>query len=294
MAPSFHRRRNRQRSVVRHNVTAAETTSNLSYQEHSSLRRLNIAVCLVGQFIRHGRLDMDIRTKFGSRRNAYTAFLTTSTQHGETEPNDLVDEVAECNALLERGFTSCVPNLLPYNATHFVHQSDKLEFQTNNGLFPFRTASLFSTISRCIRDVRIHSDKLILSGNASLQSPDSTSAFDAIIVTRMDTINHISRVGITEGKIADSLLDINGADWWDRALSYDVVGEKRMPELIDDRGFFGRTEAMLCFEFLIDQFQHLFTDRTNSPERLLYAFLRSASPRQKKVLRIGKAEKVSW
>ena len=110
----------------------------------------------------------------------------------------------------------------------------------------------------------------------------------------MDTINHISRVGITEGKIADSLLDINGADWWDRALSYDVVGEKRMPELIDDRGFFGRTEAMLCFEFLIDHFQNLFTDRTNSPERLLYAFLRSASPHQKKVVRIGKAEKVSW
>ena len=203
MAPSFHRRRNRQRSVVRHNVTAAETTSNLSYQEHSSLRRLNIAVCLVGQFIRHGRLEYGYKDEVWQPSQRLHCLFDDLNSAWETEPNDLVDEVAECNALLERGFTSCVP--ICFLTTPLTLYTNR----TNSSFRPTMASFLFVLLlcfpqSPGAYAMCGYTAISILSGNASLQSSDSTSAFDAIIVTRMDTINHISRVGITEGKIADA------------------------------------------------------------------------------------------
>merc|ERR1712185_181986 len=83
--------------------------------------RLSIAVCFVGQFLRHGALQHSITHKLGP--HTYTAFLSSSTRHEETNSKELVDEAAECSKLIKLGFTSCVPDFTEYNASVYYEKT---------------------------------------------------------------------------------------------------------------------------------------------------------------------------
>lgn len=202
-------------------------------------------------------LDTDIRSKFGGSKNvSYSAFISTSTSHSETDPSDVVDGASLCSSLLALGFEHCHADLVPYDPQVFASSSKSLEFQSRNGVFPFRTASLFSTVSRCATSV------LQVERNGS--SSSSSSLFDAIVMTRLDVINGISVVhhrGAGDWLFAPALAE------------FDLVGLKKVPGLVDDRFFFGRRNALVQFESLYPAFSTLYSPTSNSPERMLHAFV---------------------
>jgi hypothetical protein len=106
-----------------------------------------------------------------------------------------------------------------------------------------------------------------------------------IVVSRLDTINYLHRHSVNPE-----------SEWWKKAFEFDVVGERHIGGLIDDRGFFGRADKMICLENLFDGFGDFFDSKTshkkqnNSPERILYLYLRQACP---ETLKVGLFEKVS-
>ena len=73
---------------------------------------------------------------------------------------------------------------------------------SENGIYPHRTKSFISTISRCVQSV------------AEWETTQGHERFDAVIVTRLDVISGVTLVG--------SL-----ASWWGRALASDIVGAKK-------------------------------------------------------------------
>ena len=87
-----------------------------------------IAVCFVGQFIRHKTMSSRIGDKLGNNIT-YHAFVTSSTQHEELSPNDVVDGPALCSSLVGRGFDDCQLDLQPYDAGLFETKSGNVEFQ---------------------------------------------------------------------------------------------------------------------------------------------------------------------
>jgi hypothetical protein len=203
--------------------------------------------------MRHHMLDGSILDKFGEKNVSYTAFVSTSTSHSETN-EDPVDGVTVCSSLIERGFHSCSADILPYNPQVFSKMTEDFEFQSSNGVFPFRTASLLSTMSRSITQVLKFEE-------------DSNSVFDAVMITRLDVINGIS------------ILPPGAISWWSRALAqFDIVGQKKSPGLIDDRFFFGRRDTMVHFKGIIAAFKTLFSKSVNSPERTLFAFATQIFP----------------
>lgn len=124
---------------------------------------------------------------------------------------------------------------------------------SDNGIYPHRTASFFSTISRCI-DL-IEQDELELG-----------VTYDAVVSTRLDVINGIQ------------ITSTNIENWWKKAAMFDMVGAKKVTGLVDDRFFFGRRNAMSTFKHLYNSFQALYSQQTNSPERMLYKFVSIQRP----------------
>lgn len=218
----------------------------------------NVAVCFVGQFIRHQMMEGNIQQKFGaadaSSSISYSAFVASSTQHDEMKPNDVVNGDELCSALINHGFKECKRSLETYNPAIFAAKSEGLEFQSENGIFPFRSASFFSTISRCI-DLIIEED-------------ENNTHYDAIVMTRLDVMNVITPLNPS----------MPSSTWWKRAMSYDMVGAKRMPGLLDDRFFLGKRAVMLKFKEVYNKFNSLYTTKINSPERMLYSFAHRTTP----------------
>mmetsp|Transcript_50104 Transcript_50104/g.85799 ORF Transcript_50104/g.85799 Transcript_50104/m.85799 type:complete len:179 (-) Transcript_50104:197-733(-) len=102
-------------------------------------------------------------------------------------------------------------------------------------------------MSRCIKKV-IENEK------------NTSSSFDAIIMTRLDVINGISTVQPLQSWLALALGE------------FDLVAQKKKTGLIDDRFFFGRRDAVVRFESIFASFSTLYTPITNSPERMLFLF----------------------
>lgn len=74
-----------------------------------------IAVCFIGQFPRHGTMERRVDDVFGVTGSGvqYDAFVATSDQHTETEPDDKVNRQILCEMLKARGFRSCQAQLEP-------------------------------------------------------------------------------------------------------------------------------------------------------------------------------------
>jgi len=199
-------------------------------QPHAAMEHRQVAVCFVGQFPRHGRLDRPISDILGNA--SYDAFIAASTQHSETDPSDVVSEAAVCENLQSQGFGNCRADLIPYDGSVFVDAVKGLDrFQMRNGLYPHRLASFFHTIQRCLRTVRKASKDTcakLPTAAAMLGARRATCGYQSIVVTRLDVISLVHPKGFPD------------AGWWKRADSFGMVGRmvsKR--KLIDDKLFFG-------------------------------------------------------
>lgn len=74
---------------------------------------------------------------------------------------------------------------------------------SSNGIYPFRSASYFSTISRCLDLVQ---EEEIRRGKA----------FDSVAVTRIDVLRDVKLAMPTHS-------------WWGQIMAFDLVGAKKMP-----------------------------------------------------------------
>lgn len=189
---------------------------------------MRIAVCFVGQFIRHATLQESISTILGPY--SYSAFIASSTQQVETNSDDKVNGTSVCADLIFRGFESCRYDLIPYDARLYADMMANTDFQRRDGLLSFRSLSLFSTISRCVSNVRAFEES-------------ERQDFVATVVTRLDVISKVHVVGGMKVSSPDRYRSL-----WGRALKYDVIGSKKVAGMFDDRFFLGRYVSMMNLE----------------------------------------------
>mmetsp|Transcript_23408 Transcript_23408/g.52803 ORF Transcript_23408/g.52803 Transcript_23408/m.52803 type:complete len:313 (+) Transcript_23408:185-1123(+) len=136
-----------------------------------------VACCFVGQFLRGAQVVKSARAVFAKapRNLAFDAFISMATQRTEIDASNIVNGAELCNVLLLRGFRNCSSNLKQYNGSAFVEATRHLGFRSDT-LFHHRTASFFSTISRCMAEVR--------------QSP-LADTYQTILSTRLDLWDHL-------------------------------------------------------------------------------------------------------
>jgi len=182
-----------------------------------------IAVCFVGQFIRHSEVTANIQKLFGPHH--FDAFVATSMQHSELNSSDFVNANAICDNLRHiGGFRSCQSQLEHYNGTEFVSRTLNLGFQNlNNGLYPHRILSFFSSIQRCM---------LMVSNSSHWDDVGSHSYYSTVVVTRLDVIGGWTALA-------------NGALRWNEVDRYDLVVSRRTLTKskrgrVEDRLFFGQ------------------------------------------------------
>ena len=93
----------------------------------------------VGQFTRHTALDRHLMDIFGeSNIVEFDAFVSTSTQHDEESPHDLINATGICNNLKKGGFRNCQVDAQIYDKQVYMKATLKREFQLKNKLFPVR------------------------------------------------------------------------------------------------------------------------------------------------------------
>ena len=174
-----------------------------------------VALCFVGQFPRHQRLKRSVLDIFRAppggrngfdgtgRELAFDAFIAMSTQEEEFEPQQAVDGRLLCKGLEAGadskggggGFRRCEAELVPFNASFFAKATAHLGPMKGAQLFPLRTASFFSTVSRCARLVRRHAFAAAVgrtdhSRGARLSAEQAALAYyQTMVVTRFDVLD---------------------------------------------------------------------------------------------------------
>jgi hypothetical protein len=73
---------------------------------------------------------------------------------------------------------------------------------SENGIYPLRTASFFSTISRCVS--LLENDE-----------KEMNRKYDSIVITRLDVINGIKLMSTPEM-------------WWKKSVMFDIIGAKKV------------------------------------------------------------------
>jgi hypothetical protein len=174
----IHRSANVRRLTKRKHPLGSKSASKNALEQTSSLpRKPNpfIAVCFCGQFWRDAILSRPVSSLFpGVPEAKFYAFIAMSQQNSElNDGHDLMNGSAICGRLSDLGFEDCFHDLRPYVASVFVDATQHLGFK-GNSLYPHRTASFFSTISRALSMV-----------NSSLIE------FDEVVVTRADVYDKI-------------------------------------------------------------------------------------------------------
>ena len=261
---------------------------------------LRLAVCFVGQFLRHASLDSRIEDILGGD-TIYDAFVATSTQNYERKEQNTFDAHQNadtrgkeiCDHLRERGFSGCTISMTPYNSRTFFNATQHLGLQNSRGLYPLRILSYFATISRCVELAA-----------ASVHDSGQPDMYAGLIVTRLEVLRHAQLPVATRRRLrlqdhwlkdyrrsqGERLLihsshpALARRSWWHEALRrYDIVGLKRRytpTELLalaglDEQFFFGRWSCMHRFVQLSDAFGQLYREEVhaNEPGRLLYAFV---------------------
>ena len=229
-----------------------------------------VAVCFVGQFLRHGQLTgPGIQDRFGDDVK-YDAFLASSDQHTEEAmTGDKVTEGSVCENLLNHGFSNCTTDIQPYNGSVFIELTKNMApFQMSNGLYPYRIASFFSTIQRCARLVERADEALRAEAR-------NGGGYAAVMVTRIDVVSEL----LVVRTLRRQSHRLNGRRWWKRigGGQFDMVAKRydKKPPRIEDRVFFGSRQAMLPLVTLYDNFDGswhaLATHQT--PELLLWEHL---------------------
>lgn len=129
------------------------------YQGNSMLKQLLSsddpavdAVCFVGQFPRASIFTKRVQEHLSD--GIFDAFVACSTQQGELD-DAVVSKDALCRNLQSiGGFRNCTVDLRPYNASKYFDAVRGLApLQLTNYIYPYRVASMFHTISRCIKMV---------------------------------------------------------------------------------------------------------------------------------------------
>ena len=106
-------------------------------------------------------LNFDVRERFGGAAAAaaavpgaptattvFTAFVASSTQHDELDPASAVDGPKLCADLERQGFTGgCHLSLEPYDPKPFAELTRSLDFQSVNGIYPFRSVASATKLS---------------------------------------------------------------------------------------------------------------------------------------------------
>jgi hypothetical protein len=235
-----------------------------------SARNRSVAICFCGQFLRHAKMHQSITEKFGSIGMLYDAFVASSTQHVEEDKNDTVSDSELCTHLLEQGFRRCITDLVPYDIFFWINSTREFPLRFENGLYAYRIASYFSTISRCLEQIRMteleFGEHLRQAGQSHFhhfQTPADPVKYDKIFVTRLDTVNLVSATHAA-------------AEWWDHLNDFDIICSRKSVNVIDDRFFGGARDAMLPLAGLTDYFlASRGTLLGTYPERELFQFFAS-------------------
>ena len=187
----------------------------------------DIAVCFVGQFIRHPQLENSsgfaILRMLQGVQGSLDAFVASSTQHVERNSSDSVDSEQLCLELRRGGFMHCETQLLPYNGSRHLETARSFGLQLDNGLFPFRIASFFSTIQRCLGMVHQRAHR------------KGTEVYGAVVVTRLDVLPHIHHAKNRHRSSGPRLTELS---FWHAVAKSGMVAQRK-PMRFEDRFFCG-------------------------------------------------------
>jgi hypothetical protein len=246
--------------------------------------KAEIAICFVGQFLRHAKMSRVVSDVFRTSATstpggvAFDAYFSMSTQHTELDRNDRVSGVELCGDLTQkRHFRSCQADLREYDGNYFVNATKHLGFKGKD-LYPHRTASFFSTISRCVERVKA-----------------SSVQYDLLVVTRIDVIDGLETFLDGDHKAVNQKLpkavrlklesESERKNFYTRRFEYDLIGWGSL-ECVDDRIMIGPPARMFPLEHLFTAFlKNRFTGKDDLvPEAELYRFFASSvSPAQARI-----------
>mmetsp|Transcript_66108 Transcript_66108/g.129603 ORF Transcript_66108/g.129603 Transcript_66108/m.129603 type:complete len:414 (-) Transcript_66108:57-1298(-) len=222
---------------------------------HVSVVESAIACCFVGQFLRNAKLTEPVRKGLGRGAPAemkFDAFVSMSTQRDELSSLGTINGETLCGQLVKLGFRQCQADLQEYNSSAFMYSTKHLGLIDSGGIYPHRTASFFSTISRCIRNV------------AAAESTGQT--YTNVIITRLDLYEQVKFRKPPAGFMT--------------AMNAEILGTKNSGR-IDDRVMVVSRAYMAPLGKLYDRFvdpsylrpSHKFKGGPNySPEIELFAF----------------------
>ena len=176
--------------------------------------RIDVAVCLIGQFMRDAQFSQPIKRILGGEADGPTpvfdAFVESSTQHFAGDATHPVDAPKLCAGLGALGFRGCTATLQPYDPRYFFEATRRRHCVVTAGersahgfgcfpMYPHRTASLLHTASRCTRSIQ------------EAEREQHAPRYDFVVMTRYDVLGHVA-------------VNAKAGFSWRAASRYDILG----------------------------------------------------------------------
>jgi hypothetical protein len=148
------------------------------------------------------------------------------------------------------GFQKCEVDLQAYNISTYIEKVRGLgQFQMQNGLYPHRTASFFSTIARCVSMVR--------KAEETDWFRSKLSGYKTVMISRIEVLENAYMSSNVNNSKAE-------AAWWTRVQKYDLIALRRHSRRVVDRDFEDRFFFGGLFLFIFQSHSYN-TNRTNRP-----------------------------